>query len=80
MNISIKSKPKIEIQNIIASTDIGRELHLSSISKGLIMEHAYYKPEEFPGLIYKIDNLEATAIVFSSGIIGFNSFMKRSTR
>lgn len=69
VNISIKSKPKIEIQNIIASTDIGRQLHLSSISKGLIMEHVTYKPEEFPGLMYNMDTLGATLVVFSSGII-----------
>ena len=69
VKISVKSKPKIEIQNIIASTNIEKELHLSSISKGLIMEHVDYKPEEFPGLLYKIDYLGAIVIVFSSGRI-----------
>ncbi len=67
--INVNSKPKIEIQNIIASIDIEKELHLSSISKGLIMENVNYKPEEFPGLLYKIDHLGAVVIVFSSGKI-----------
>jgi transcription initiation factor TFIID TATA-box-binding protein len=68
-NINIETNPNIDIQNIVASTDVGRELHLISISKGLIMDHVNYKPEEFPGLIYKIDNLGAVVIVFSSGRI-----------
>ena len=67
--IKVNSNPKIEIQNIIASTNVEKELHLSSISKGLINEHVNYKPEEFPGLIYKIDHLGAIIIVFSSGKI-----------
>lgn len=69
VDIEVEQKPKIEIQNIIASTDVERELHLSSISKGLIMDHVNYKPEEFPGLMYKIDDLGAVVIVFSSGRI-----------
>jgi transcription initiation factor TFIID TATA-box-binding protein len=68
-NIEALQNPKIEIQNIIASTDVERVLHLSSISKGLIMDHVNYKPEEFPGLIYKMDDLGAVVIVFSSGRI-----------
>jgi transcription initiation factor TFIID TATA-box-binding protein len=68
-NIDIRLKPKIEIQNIIASTDVEKELHLSSISKGLLMEHVNYKPEEFPGLLYEIVDLGAVIIIFSSGRI-----------
>ena len=68
-NIEVVQNLTIEIQNIIASTDVERELHLSSISKGLIMDHVNYKPEEFPGLMYKMDDLGAVVIVFSSGRI-----------
>ena len=66
---TIKSKLKIETQNIIASIDVDEELHLSSISKGLILESVDYEPENFPGLIYKMDDLGVILILFSSGKI-----------
>jgi len=67
--IKVKTNPKIEIQNIIASTDIERELHLSSISAGLLLEKVNYEPEQFPGLIYNIDEIGALLLIFSSGKI-----------
>ena len=42
-------------------------MHLSSISNGLILQHVEYKPDEFPGLIYRMDDLCAVLILFSSG-------------
>jgi len=57
---------EIAIQNIIMSADIGQELHLSSIAKGLLFENVDYEPKLFPGLVYKIDD-EKSIILFSSG-------------
>ena len=54
---TIKSKPKIETQNIIASIDVDKELHLSSISKGRIME----------SVNYEMDDLGVILLLFSSG-------------
>ena len=70
--IKIKAKPKIEIQNVIASTDVKQELHLSSISQALIMENVNYQPEQFPGLIYNMDETGALILIFSSGKIVCN--------
>lgn len=67
--IKVKTNPKIETQNIVASTDVKKELHLSSISSGLLLEHVNYEPEHFPGLIYKIDDIGALLLIFSSGKI-----------
>jgi transcription initiation factor TFIID TATA-box-binding protein len=69
IGIKVKTKPKIETQNIIASTDVEKELHLSSISKGLLLEHVNYEPDHFPGLIYNIDEIRALLLIFSSGKI-----------
>ena len=69
VGFTIVSKPKVETQNIIASTDVEKELHLSSISTGLILEHVNYEPENFPGLIYKMDDIGAIMLLFSSGKI-----------
>ena len=67
--ISVMEKPEIGMQNIVASSDVGKELHLSSISKSLWLEKVEYKPEEFPGLVYRPGNLGAVLLVFSSGKI-----------
>lgn len=58
---------KIQIENVIVSTDLKKDMDLSSIASGLILQNAEYKPEEFPGLIYRIDNLCAVLMLFSSG-------------
>ena len=65
----VKSKYEVETQNIIASIDVNRELHLSSISTGLILDRVNYDPESFPGLIYKMDDIGVILLLFSSGKI-----------
>ena len=39
---------EIQIENVIASTDVKQELHLASIANALVLENVEYKPEEFP--------------------------------
>jgi len=65
--IKIKKKLKVETQNIVVSTDLKKELDLDSISKGLLLEKADYEPKQFPGLIYKMDDIGASLLLFSSG-------------
>jgi transcription initiation factor TFIID TATA-box-binding protein len=67
--VKVTTKPKVETQNIIASLDVEKELHLSSISNGLIMENSTYEPDKFAGLIYKMDDPEVELLLFSSGKI-----------
>lgn len=67
--LKIKAKHKVEMTNIVVSLDLKKELHLASISKGLMLENVNYEPEEFPGLIYKMDDLGAILLLFSSGKI-----------
>ena len=67
--IKVKKKPKIETQNIVVSTDLKKELELSSISKGLLLENVDYEPKQFPGLIFKMDDIEVLLLLFSSGKI-----------
>jgi transcription initiation factor TFIID TATA-box-binding protein len=67
VGFEVKKKYKIETENIVASTMLNKEMHLSSISKGLLFKHVEYEPEQFPGLIYKADDYNALLILFSSG-------------
>jgi len=67
INVTTKKKPAVEIQNVVASVDLKKEMHLSSISKALLLQDVNYQPDQFPGLVYKIDDYGATLLLFSSG-------------
>lgn len=67
--IKVDSKPRIETQNIVVSTNLNKELNLSSISKGLLLKNVNYEPDQFPGLIYNMDDIGALLLIFSSGKI-----------
>ena len=56
---------KIKIENVVASTTIGEELDLQSISMAL--DGAEYEPEQFPGLIYRIKDPKTATLLFRSG-------------
>jgi len=63
--IVIVGKPEIEIQNIVASANLyGRvDLEKSVYSLGRTM----YEPEQFPGLIYRMDEPKVVILLFASG-------------
>lgn len=67
--VSIVEEPEMKIQNIVASSNIGRELNLTSIANSTLLENVEYAPDQFPGLVYKIDGLDTTLILFESGKI-----------
>ena len=69
VGIKVMSNPKLETQNIVVSTDLKKELHLSSIAKDLSLENVNYEPEKFPGLKYNMDDIGASLLIFSSGKI-----------
>jgi transcription initiation factor TFIID TATA-box-binding protein len=58
---------KIRIENIVASTALGVDVQLTKIVSKL--EGMEYEPEQFPGLVYRIDKPKAAALIFSSGKI-----------
>lgn len=69
LGISINEKIDIKIQNIIASSDLKKDLQLRLLAEALMPENVEYKPEQFPGLVYRINNLGIVLLIFSSGKI-----------
>lgn len=67
INIKIKVKPEINIQNIVASGSVGMILNLNTLAMKL--ENTEYEPEQFPGLVYKLREAKATFLLFSNGKI-----------
>jgi hypothetical protein len=57
----------IKIENVVASTSLGGELDLQAIA--LALDGAEYEPEQFPGLVYRIDEPKVVALLFGSGKI-----------
>ncbi|MBU0497163.1 MAG: TATA-box-binding protein, partial [Candidatus Thermoplasmatota archaeon] len=56
---------EVYIQNIVASTLFAEKLDLDMIAQAL--EGAEYEPEQFPGLVYRLDVPKTATLLFRSG-------------
>ena len=65
ISVKITVTPKITVQNMVASGSIGMDLNLNSLAMSL--ENTEYEPEQFPGLVYKLIEPNATFLLFSNG-------------
>jgi len=65
IGVKVTIKPKINVQNIVASGSINIDLNLNTLS--LELENTEYEPEQFPGLVYKLIKPTATFLLFSNG-------------
>ena len=61
------SKIKFQIVNIVISSDLKTELKLKKICSQLA--HTEYNPDQFPGLVLKINEPKCSALLFASGRI-----------
>ncbi|MCK5322353.1 MAG: TATA-box-binding protein [Candidatus Aenigmarchaeota archaeon] len=57
----------LKVHNVVASGSMNTKLPLSQIAMEL--ERAEYEPEQFPGLVYRLTNPKAAALLFNSGKI-----------
>jgi len=63
--IVIVGKPKIQIQNIVASANLNVEVDLEKAA--YLLPNTMYEPEQFPGLIHRSDDPKVVILLFSSG-------------
>lgn len=63
--IIIISKPELKIQNIVASASLGGTIDLEKAAYTL--GKTMYEPEQFPGLIYRMDDPKVVILLFASG-------------
>ena len=63
--IVIAGKPTIQTQNIVASVVLGGRIDLEKATYSL--ERTMYEPEQFPGLIYRMNDPKVVILIFSSG-------------
>jgi transcription initiation factor TFIID TATA-box-binding protein len=55
----------INIENVVASANLNQRIDLDSIAK--IFPQSQYKPNEFPGLVYRLRKPKVSMLVFSTG-------------
>ena len=67
LGIPVPAEPLITVQNIVASADLGQSLNLNAMAIGLGLEHVEYEPEQFPGLVYRLDEPSVVVLFFGSG-------------
>ena len=65
IGVKVTVKPKLSVQNIVASGELNIKLNLNMLS--LFLENVEYEPEQFPGLVYKIFSPTATFLIFTNG-------------
>jgi len=63
--IVILSKPEIQVQNIVSSAGLGGHIDLEKVTYSL--KRTMYEPEQFPGLIYRMDEPKVVILIFASG-------------
>ena len=67
IGVKVTSMPKINVQNIVASGSVNLTLNLNTLA--LELKNTEYEPEQFPGLVYKLEKPNATFLLFSNGIL-----------
>jgi len=63
--IVILGKPEVQIQNMVASAGLGGRIELEKVTYSL--KRTMYEPEQFPGLIYRMDDPKVVILIFSTG-------------
>jgi len=67
LNIDIPKKLNYKIQNIVTSADLGSGINLNKIAVGFNLDRIEYEPEQFPGLVYRLENPKVVVLLFGSG-------------
>lgn len=57
----------IKVENVVASVNFHKDIPLMQVAKEL--RNTEYDPEQFPGLVLKLENPDVSSLVFSSGRI-----------
>jgi transcription initiation factor TFIID TATA-box-binding protein len=57
--------PDIEVQNIVGTANLHGKVDLEK--SNYTLERTMYEPEQFPGLIYRMDEPKVVVLLFTSG-------------
>ena len=60
-----KTKAIIKIQNVVASVTLNQKVDLNAVVKSY--PGVEYRPEQFPGLVFRIKRPKTATLIFNSG-------------
>jgi transcription initiation factor TFIID TATA-box-binding protein len=63
----VLANPKIQVQNIVATSNLETEINLNSIAVTLGLDRVEYEPEQFPGLVCRLESPRVVILLFGSG-------------
>jgi len=66
-NIDIPKKLTYKVQNIVTSADLATAINLNKIAVGFNLDRIEYEPEQFPGLVYRLEDPKVVVLLFGSG-------------
>jgi len=79
LNGLLTREPQVEIQNVVATGNLGQKLDLHSVLE--VSAGAEYNPQRFPGLVYKLKKPKTSSLLFTSGrIICLGAKSERSAK
>ena len=67
LDIDIPHDLTFKVQNIVTSADLGTSINLNKIAVGFNLDKIEYEPEQFPGLVYRLDDPKVVVLLFGSG-------------
>lgn len=79
ISIPVTDTSEAQIVNIVADADLGEVLNLNAIAIGLGLERIEYEPEQFPGLVYRLEEPKVVILLFSSGKLVITGATDRQT-
>jgi transcription initiation factor TFIID TATA-box-binding protein len=67
--IPIVGKPEIQTKNVVASASLGGSVDLLKLYESAteMRGRVMYEPEQFPGLVYRMDSPKAVFLIYSNG-------------
>ena len=65
--ISVIKNPEITVQNMVATWDTGHTFDLNAIILGFGLDRVEYEPEQFPGMVFRLDDPKIVMLFFKSG-------------
>ena len=65
--ISVIKKPEITVQNMVATWDTGHAFNLTAITLSFGLDRIEYEPEQFPGVVFRLDDPKIVMLFFGSG-------------
>ena len=72
--VKIEHEPIVTIQNIVATVNLGGEILLEKVAQRL--PKTMYEPEQFPGVVLRVDDPKTVLLLFTSGKLVCTGGMK----